>query len=71
MATESLVTVIAYFIDEDWEMRNVVLDTSKLQTAHTAANVSTCIDSILREFCVERESVLAITTDNVANYVML
>lgn len=69
LATESYVTVTAHFIDEDWEMRNVVLDTSELQTAHTAANVSTCIDSILQEYQVERESVLAITTDNATNYV--
>ncbi|XP_049451338.1 E3 SUMO-protein ligase ZBED1-like isoform X1 [Epinephelus fuscoguttatus] len=69
LATESYVTVTAHFIDEDWEMRNVVLDTSELQTAHTAANVSTCIDSILRDYHVEWESVLAITTDNATNYV--
>ena len=69
LATESSVTDTAHFIDEDWEMRNVVLDTSELQTAHTAGNVSTCIDSILRQYHVERESVLAITTDNATNYV--
>ncbi|XP_059901376.1 uncharacterized protein LOC132452670 [Gadus macrocephalus] len=69
LATESYVTVTAHFIDEDWERRNVFLDTSELQTAHTAANVSTCIDSILQEYQVERQSVLAITTDNATNYV--
>ena len=69
LAAESYVTVTAHLIDEDWEMRNVVLDMSELQTAHTAANVSTCIDSILQEYQVERESVLAITTDNATNYV--
>ncbi|XP_048124800.1 E3 SUMO-protein ligase ZBED1-like [Alosa alosa] len=69
LATESYVTVTAHFIDEDWEMRNVVLDTSKLQTAHTAENVSTCIDSILRDYHIEQESVLVITTDNAMNYV--
>lgn len=50
-------------------MRNVILDTSELQTTHTAANVSTCIDSIIRGYHVEWESVLAITTDNATNYV--
>ena len=50
-------------------MRTVVLDTSELQTAHTAANVSTCINRILQEYQVERDSVLAITTDNATNYV--
>ncbi|XP_030221999.1 zinc finger BED domain-containing protein 1 [Gadus morhua] len=69
LATESYVTVTAHFIDEDWEMRNVVLDMSELQTAHTAANVSACIDKVLQEFQVPRESVLAITTDNATNYV--
>ncbi|KAL2095672.1 hypothetical protein ACEWY4_007820 [Coilia grayii] len=69
LATESYVTVTAHFIDEDWEMRNVTLDTSELQTAHTAANVFTCISNILREYHIEHESVLAITTDNVTNYV--
>ena len=36
LASESYVTVTAHFIDEDWELRNVALDTSELQTAHTA-----------------------------------
>ena len=36
LASESYVTVTAHFIDEDWEMRNVALDTSELQTAHAA-----------------------------------
>ena len=67
--TESYVTVTAHFISEDREMRNVVLDTSELQTAQLAANVSTCIDSILREYQAEQESVLAITTDNATNFV--
>ena len=47
LATESHVTVTAHFIDKDWEMRNVILDMPELQTAHTVANVSTCINSIL------------------------
>ena len=50
-------------------MRTVVLDTSELQTAHTAVNASTCIDSILQQYQVERESVLAVTSDIVTNYV--
>lgn len=56
LATESYVTVTAHFINKEWEMKSIVLDTSELQTAHSAQNVSTCIESILREFNLERES---------------
>lgn len=68
LATESYVTVTAHFIDANWELRNVVLDTSELQAAHTATNVSKCIASILQDYNIE-DSVLAITTDNALNYI--
>ncbi|KAK7176491.1 hypothetical protein R3I93_000658 [Phoxinus phoxinus] len=69
LATEAYVTVTAHFIDDDWELKDVILKTAEAQKSHTAENVTECISNILGEYSVSRESVLSITTDNAANYI--
>lgn len=69
VATDSYVTVTAHFINEDWEMKDIVLQTTEFKKSHTAENVAEVIDNILREYNVSHESVLAITTDNAGNYI--
>ncbi|CAK6965266.1 hypothetical protein D5F01_LYC10977 [Scomber scombrus] len=69
IATEAYVTVTAHFINEDWELKDIILKTAEAQKTHTAENVAECITNILGEYNVSRQSVLSITTDNAANYV--
>ncbi len=69
LATEAYVTVTAHFINEDWELKDIILKTAEVQKTHTAENVAECITNILGEYNVSRQSVLSITTDNAANYV--
>ncbi|CAK6949708.1 zinc finger BED domain-containing protein 1-like [Scomber scombrus] len=69
IATEAYVTVTAHFINEDWELKDIILKTAEAQKTHTAENVAVCITNILGEYNVSRQSVLSITTDNAANYV--
>lgn len=53
----------------DWEIKNIVLKTAELRESHTAAHVAECIMGILSDFDINRESVLAVTTNNAGNYV--
>ncbi|KAK0153071.1 Zinc finger BED domain-containing protein 1 [Merluccius polli] len=69
LATEAYVTVTADFINEEWELKDVLLKTIEAPKSHTAENVAKYIGSILDEYKVDRESVLSVTTDNAANYV--
>ncbi|KAK5853479.1 hypothetical protein PBY51_014626 [Eleginops maclovinus] len=69
LATEAYVTVTAHFINEEWELKDVLLKTIEAPKSHTAENVAKYIGNILDEYKVDRESVLSITTDNAANYV--
>uniref|UniRef100_A0A8C9Z4Z2 BED-type domain-containing protein n=1 Tax=Sander lucioperca TaxID=283035 RepID=A0A8C9Z4Z2_SANLU len=69
LATEAYVTVTAHFIDNDWELKDVILKMAEVQKSHTAENVAECISNTLGEYNVSCESVLSITTDNTANYI--
>ncbi|KAE8287441.1 Zinc finger BED domain-containing protein 1 [Larimichthys crocea] len=69
LANDAFVTVTAHVITEDWEMKDFVLKTGELRESHTAENVSKSIVDGLQEFGVQLESVVAVTTDNAANYV--
>lgn len=69
IATEAYVTVTAHFINEDWELKDIILKTAEVQKTHTAEHVAECIANILGEYNVRPQSVLSITTDNAANYI--
>ncbi|XP_076581873.1 E3 SUMO-protein ligase ZBED1-like [Chaetodon auriga] len=69
IATEAYVTVTAHFINDDWEMKDIILKTAEVQETHTAEHVAECIANILGEYNVRPQSVLSITTDNAANYI--
>ena len=69
LANDAFVTVTAHVITENWEMKDYVLKTGELRESHTAENASKSIMDGLQEFGVQLESVVAVTTDNAANYV--
>lgn len=69
IATEAYVTVTAHFINDDWELKDIILKTAEVQETHTAEHVAECIGDILGEYNVRPQSVLSITTDNAPNYI--
>ncbi|KAJ8362710.1 hypothetical protein SKAU_G00115410 [Synaphobranchus kaupii] len=69
MANDAYVTVTAHYIDDEWEMKDVVLKTTEITTDHKAENVAACIGEILDEYSIKREAVIAVTTDNASNYI--
>lgn len=69
LATEAYITVTAHVISETWELHDFVLQTKQLRGSHTAENVAECIAGILRDFAIQPDSVVAVTTDNALNYV--
>jgi hypothetical protein len=52
-----------HFVDNDWNLRNFLLDIMSFTTRHTGTNIADAIISILREFHI-LEKTLALTTDN-------
>jgi len=52
-----------HFIDNDWNLRNFLLDLMSFTTRHTGTNIADAIISILRKFHI-LEKTLALTTDN-------
>lgn len=68
-ATESYITVTAHYIDIDWEMRNVVLQTRQLNESHTAENEARVLTDAVKVWDLKRVFNPAITTDNASNVV--
>ncbi|KAK0154073.1 hypothetical protein N1851_003845 [Merluccius polli] len=57
--TQTMKSKLIEEIDSRWELKD----------QHTAENIAECIGNIRREYNVSRDSVLSITTDNVADYI--
>ena len=66
-ATQAYLTATCHFIDDNWEMNNVVLATRKLESNHTGSNISEELKNIQSEFKIK--DVSAIVTDNASNMV--
>jgi hypothetical protein len=58
--------VSGYFIDADWEYREVLLGFEPLTGVHTGAYLSTVVLNLLEKYEI-RGRVLAVTTDNTSN----
>ena len=55
-----------YFINADWEYREVLLGFEPLSSIHTGAYLSTVVLDLLEKHEI-KERVLAVTTDNASN----
>ena len=69
-ATQSFMTVTAHFINDDWEIKNPVLQTRPIYEAHTSEHLA----EVLREVVVEwkldgQNATIPVTTDNAKNIV--
>ena len=58
--------VSGYFIDTEWEYREVLLGFEPLSGVHSGAYLSTVVLELLEKHGI-KERVLAITTDNASN----
>jgi hypothetical protein len=58
--------ITGYFIDNDWEYREVLLGFEPLYGSHTGSNLSSVVINIFREHQIT-DQVLSITTDNTTN----
>ena len=62
--------VSGYFIDTDWEYREVLLGFEPLTGVHTGAYLSTVVLNLLEKYKIKGR-VLAVTTDNASNNLTL
>jgi tyrosyl-tRNA synthetase len=58
--------VSGYFINTEWEYREVLLGFEPLSSVHTGAYLSTVVLELLEKYGI-KERVLAVTTDNASN----
>lgn len=63
---QAFIAVTAYFIDIDWQYREVLLGFEPLYGSHTGLNLSTVVLDLLQKYQIE-DRVLAVTTDNASN----
>lgn len=63
---QAFLAISGYFIDGDWEYREVLLGFEPLQGKHTGSNLSNVLFDILRRHEIDQR-VFAITTDNASN----
>ena len=58
--------VTGYFIDEDWQYREILLGFEPLHGTHSGVNLSVVLTDVLERHDIKHK-VLAITTDNASN----
>lgn len=62
----SFYALTAHFINKDSQMKSYLLECSEFEDRHTAQNISSWIDSVVRKFEIHFK-ITAIVTDNAAN----
>lgn len=67
--TESYVTVTCHHIDNDWQMKNYVLQTRVLNDAHTGVNLGTVLTEACEEWNIGDKKP-ALVTDNASNMIV-
>ena len=68
LATESLRSVTAHFIDEEWNLVSYVLQTTEVETDHRSASLAEMLTNAIDEWELMGKNP-AIVTDNAANMV--
>lgn len=63
---QAFMAVTGYFLDEDWEYREVLLSFEPLSGTHSGSNLGEVVTRILQKHNI-LDRVLAITTDNASN----
>jgi hypothetical protein len=63
---QAFMAITGYFIDSDWNYREILLSFEPLHGTHSGANLSTVLLNTLQRYQVV-DRVLAVTTDNASN----
>ena len=63
---QAFMAVTAYFLDRDWNYREILLGFEPLHGAHTGSYLSTVLLELLQKHRIE-DRVLTVTTDNASN----
>lgn len=63
---QAFMAVTAYFLDKDWNYREILLGFEPLHGAHTGSYLSTVLLELLQKHRIE-DRVLTVTTDNASN----
>ena len=63
---QAFMAITGYFIDDEWNYREVLLGFEPLYRSHTGANLSEILFDLLQRHQITKK-VLAITTDNASN----
>lgn len=58
--------ITGYFLNKDWEYREILLGFEPLHGTHSSANLSTVLFDLFQQYKIT-ERVLTITTDNTLN----
>ena len=65
----SYITVTAHFINEKWELKSFVLNTKVMNVSHTAANIVTELESIMKDWGLDKKC-HTIVTDEGSNMLL-
>lgn len=63
---QAFMAITGYFIDSDWQYREVLLGFEPLSGKHSGINLSAVVLEILQRYNIQ-DRILAITTDNASN----
>ncbi|XP_046562724.1 zinc finger BED domain-containing protein 4-like [Haliotis rubra] len=67
-ATQSYITITAHFIDEEWELKNKVLQTRQMFDSHTGVNIADVLKQAIDDWELKRpHGQQPITSDSAAN----
>ncbi|KAI4468007.1 dna replication-related element factor isoform a [Holotrichia oblita] len=64
--TESYIAVTAHFLNDEFQLRHILLDCSLMKTQHTSINLATEIKRVVTEWGFQEKVLLAVT-DNASN----
>lgn len=68
--TENYNTYTAHFINDDWQMKNYVLETKQMNESHTSQNLATELKHFVAKWGLQRYGMSpCVTTDNASNIV--
>lgn len=68
-ATEAYLGVSGHFITDDWQMKTLNLATMPLEDRHTAANIMTWMEEVIKKFDIHPTKIKAVVHDNGSNMV--
>ncbi|CAH1107496.1 unnamed protein product [Psylliodes chrysocephalus] len=66
LASESYISVTRHFIDENFQLKNAILHTKKLDSRHTGENIANALSEIFTEWNIQKK-ISCFVTDNAAN----